>query len=99
MENVENAVVSMTDVKDAENTKEENAESAVVLTTDGRDAENSKEESAEKDAILMTNGRDAVIPEEESTVTLVTDVKDAMISKADPVNLMTIRKRQKNKQL
>lgn len=58
-----------------------------------------KEESAEKDALLMTNVRDVAISKEENTATLVTDVKAATISKAVPVNLTTIRKRQKNKQL
>lgn len=48
---------------------------------------------------LMTNVRDVAISKEENTATLVTDVKAATISKAVPVNLTTIRKRQKNKQL
>jgi len=47
----------------------------------------------------MTNVRDVAISKEENTATLVTDVKAATISKAVPVNLTTIRKRQKNKQL
>lgn len=69
------------------------------LTTDVKDTESTKEESAEKDALLMTNVRDVAISKEENTATLVTDVKAATISKAVPVNLTTIRKRQKNKQL
>mgnify|MGYP000479447335 CR=1 FL=1 len=77
----------------------ENAENVVVLTTDVKDTESTKEESAEKDALLMTNVRDVAISKEENTATLVTDVKAATISKAVPVYLTTIRKRQKNKQL
>lgn len=77
----------------------ENAENVVVLTTDVKDTESTKEESAEKDALLMTNVRDVAISKEENTATLVTDVKAATNSKAVPVNLTTIRKRQKNKQL
>ena len=77
----------------------ENAENVVVLTTDVKNTESTKEESAEKDALLMTNVRDVAISKEENTATLVTDVKAATISKAVPVNLTTIRKRQKNKQV
>ena len=77
----------------------ENAENIVVLTTDVKDTESTKEESAEKDALLMTNVRDVAISKEENTATLVTNVKAVTISKAAPVNLTTIRKRQKNKQL
>ena len=77
----------------------ENAENIVVLTTDVKDTESNQGGSAEKDALLMTNVRDVAISKEENTATLVTNVKAATISKAAPVNLTTIRKRQKNKQL
>ena len=77
----------------------ENAENVVVLTTDVKNTESKTEASFEKDALLMTNVRDVAISKEENTATLVTDVKAATISKAVPVNLTTIRKRQKNKQL